>query len=157
MTDPVDRLPAISTDPATPDSRGALLRHREGDREAFALLVAHYRRPVYSYLIRCGVAEPDRDDVFQSVFLRIHRAAGQYRPDLPVHPWIFTIVANEVRSYHRRGRIRQLVFGKGKGTGEAAEREPVDPAPDSGRRRPGKPWPGWKTRSAACPCRSARC
>src|SRR5262245_63994237 len=133
MTDPVDRLPAISTDPATPDSRGALLRHREGDREAFALLVAHYRRPVYSYLIRCGVAEPDRDDVFQSVFLRIHRAAGQYQPDLPVHPWIFTIVANEVRSYHRHGRIRQLVFGKGKGTGDPAEREPVDPAPDSER------------------------
>ena len=88
-----------------------LRRHREGDPEAFAALVADYRRPVYSYLIRCGVAEADRDDVFQGVFFKIHRAVEQYRPELPSHPWIFTIVANEVRSYLRRRRVRQLVFG----------------------------------------------
>jgi RNA polymerase sigma-70 factor (ECF subfamily) len=104
-----------------------LRRHRDGDPEAFAALVADYRRPVYSYLIRCGVVEADRDDVFQAVFFRIHRAAAQYRPDLPSHPWIFTIVANEVRSYLRRRRVRQLVFGA-----ETA-REPEDPSPDGER------------------------
>jgi RNA polymerase sigma-70 factor (ECF subfamily) len=131
MTDDSDALRTVPGALPAPDSRTALLRHRAGDREAFAMLVAEYRRPVYSYLIRCGVAEADRDDLFQSVFLRIHRAAGQYRPELPVHPWIFTIVANEVRSHLRRGRIRQLVFGKG--TDAPAGREPVDPAPDSER------------------------
>lgn len=104
-----------------------LRRHREGDPEAFAALVADYRRPVYSYLIRCGVAEADRDDVFQGVFFKIHRAVEQYRPELPSHPWIFTIVANEVRSYLRRRRVRQHVFGA-----EAA-REPEDPSPDGER------------------------
>jgi len=107
----------------TPDPREPLLRYQEGDRDAFALLVADYRRPVYSYLIRCGVAEADRDDVFQVVFLKIHHAAPQYRADLPSHPWIFTIVANEVRSYLRRRRVRELVFAA------PARHEPVDPAP----------------------------
>lgn len=109
------------------DARHPLLRHREGDPEAFAELVADYRRPVYSYLVRCGVAAGDRDDLFQAVFLRIHRAAAQYRAELPSHPWIFTIVANEVRSYLRRRRVRELVFGAGPAP------EPEDPAPDGER------------------------
>jgi len=109
------------------DPREPLLRHREGDAEAFAVLVAEYRRPVYSYLIRCGVAETDRDDLFQSVFLKIHRAAAQYRAELPAHPWIFTIVANEVRTHLRRRRIRELVFAA------PAAHEPADPAPDGER------------------------
>jgi len=107
--------------------RDPLLRHREGDPEAFAALVADYRRPVYSYLVRCGVAEGDRDDLFQAVFLKIHRAATQYRADLPPHPWIFTIVANEVRSHLRRRRVRELVFAP------PSQHEPEDPAPDSER------------------------
>lgn len=111
---------------AGPESH-PLLRHREGDPEAFAALVAAYRRPVYSYLFRCGVAVDDRDDLFQAVFLKIHRAAAQYRPELPPHPWIFTIVANEVRGYLRRRRIRELVFAP------SARQEPEDPAPDGER------------------------
>lgn len=115
------------TDADPADVREPLVRHREGDPEAFAALVADYRRPVYSYLIRCGVAEGDRDDLFQSVFLRIHRAAAQYRSDLPSHPWIFTIVANEVRSHVRRRRVRELVFAA------PVPHEPADPAPDGER------------------------
>ncbi len=104
-----------------------LVRHRDGDATAFEALVAEYRRPVYGYLVRCGVREGERDDLFQAIFLRIHRAAGQYRPELPPHPWIFTIVANEVRSHFRRRRVRDLVFGA------PVVHEPPDPAPDSER------------------------
>lgn len=109
------------------DARDVLLKCREGDAEAFAALVAEYRRPVYGYLFRCGVAPEDRDDLFQTVFLKIHRSTAQYQPDRPAHPWIFTIVVNEVRSYLRRRRVRQLVFA-----GPAAQ-EPRDPAPNSER------------------------
>jgi RNA polymerase sigma-70 factor (ECF subfamily) len=127
LTEDADRPRAVPGATTTVDPRGALLRHRDGDSEAFAMLVADYRKPVYSYLVRCGVAEADRDDLFQTVFLKIHRSAGQYRPELPLHPWIFTIVANEVRSHLRRRRVRQLVFGA------PAGREPADPAPDGER------------------------
>ncbi len=63
--------------------------------------MAAYRRPVYSYLVRSGVAEADRDDVFQAIFLKIHAAAGSYDPARPLAPWLFTIVANSVRNHHR--------------------------------------------------------
>jgi RNA polymerase sigma-70 factor, ECF subfamily len=120
--------PSESAGDARRGDPGPLLaRHAAGDADAFPELVAAYRRPVFSYLSRCGVDPEDRDDVFQHVFLRIHRAAGQYDPERPAHPWLFTIVANEVRRHLRRRRVRQLVFA------EPSDREPEDPAPDSQR------------------------
>jgi RNA polymerase sigma-70 factor (ECF subfamily) len=117
---------------AATDERDLLLRHRAGDASAFAELVAAYRAPVYSYLARCGVAPDDRDDLFQDVFVKIHRAAPSYRPERPVHPWIFTIVGNTVRTHLRKQRVRQLVFAR---TGaEAAPVDSADPSPGGERR-----------------------
>ncbi len=120
-----------------PDEREMLLRHRSGDAEAFAELVAEYRAPVYSYLARCGVETEDRDDLFQEVFIKIHRAADRYDPERPLHPWIFTIVSNTIRSHLRKRRVRQLVFGSG-GAGrsgdDAGTEDVADPAPDGERR-----------------------
>ena len=96
---------------AADDERELLLQHLRGEPRAFADLVSCYRAPVYSYLSRCGVAEQDRDDLFQEIFIRIHRAAPRYQPDRPLHPWLFTIVANAVRNHVRQKKVRELVFG----------------------------------------------
>lgn len=113
--------------------RRLLLRHRDGDGEAFAALVAEYRAPVYSYLSRCGIAAADRDDLFQDVFIKIHRAAASYQADRPLHPWVFTIVSNTIRSHLRKRRVRQLVFAEPGGEGPPGT-EVADPAPDGERR-----------------------
>jgi len=91
------------------EEKDLILRHIEGDGDAFAELVDRYRAPVYSYLSRCGLATDDRDDLFQDIFIRIHRAAASYDPHRPLHPWLFTIVANAVRNHLRRQRVRSLV------------------------------------------------
>lgn len=132
----IEGTPLLQTaaDEATePPNGGSLLqRHRLGDREAFAKLVADYRAPVFGYLVRCGVEAADRDDLFQDIFLKIHRAASSYRETRPLHPWVFTIVANTVRNHFRRLRVRELVDGG------AARPEIVDPAPDGARRAEAK-------------------
>lgn len=109
------------------DERRWMLLHREGDREAFGHLVQAYRGPVYSYLVRCGIPADERDDLFQDVFLRVHRAAHSYDGDRPLHPWLFTIVGNAVRNHLRRGRVREIVDS----AAELPERR--DPAPDGER------------------------
>ncbi|MEM7357079.1 MAG: RNA polymerase sigma factor [Acidobacteriota bacterium] len=114
------------------EERQLLLRHREGDSEAFAALVAQYRAPVYSYLSRCGVDPADRDDLFQDIFIKIHRAAASYQADRPAHPWIFTIVSNTIRTHLRKRRVRQLVFSA-PAIDEAPGLEMPDPTPDGER------------------------
>jgi len=83
-----------------------LSRHLRGDPNAFEALLRAYQRPVYSYLIRCGIAESARDDLFQDIFLKIHTAAASYQAARPLKPWIFTIAANTVRNYWRSQQSR---------------------------------------------------
>lgn len=104
------------------DERRLLPRHCGGDASAFAELVAAYRAPVYGYLVRCGIEAAMRDDLFQEIFFKIHSAAASYLPDRPLKPWVFTIVANTVRSHYRRLRVRQLV-----GADETAEHPSAGP------------------------------
>lgn len=126
------------TDDSPRDEGQLLLAHSQGEAGAFAELVSAYRAPVYSYLHRCGVDGEERDDLFQDIFLKIHRAAGSYEPARPLHPWIFTIVANTVRNHQRRGRVRRMLFAAPVRLSRLAadegdplpDLEPVDPGPD---------------------------
>ena len=81
------------------EERSWLPRHCRGDRSAFPALMQAYRRPVYGYLTRCGLSTADRDDIFQTVFLKVHAGARSYDPGRPLAPWVFTIVANSVRNH----------------------------------------------------------
>jgi len=86
------------------EERTWLPRHHRGDPQAFAILLNAYQRPVYSFLLRCGVAETARDDLFQDIFFKIHKAAASYQSSQPLKPWLFTIAANTVRNYFRDQR-----------------------------------------------------
>jgi RNA polymerase sigma-70 factor (ECF subfamily) len=90
--------------------RQLLVRHRDGDPDAFEELVQRFRAPLFSYLVRCGVEPASRDDLFQEIFIKIHNASARYRAEQPLPPWIFTIAANTVRSHFRKRRVQGLVF-----------------------------------------------
>jgi RNA polymerase sigma-70 factor (ECF subfamily) len=100
----------VAGPPGKQEERQLLIRHRNGEPGAFAEFVARYRAPVYAYLVRCSVDAGARDDLFQEIFLKIHGAAGTYQADRPLHPWVFTIVANTVRSHFRKLGVREVVF-----------------------------------------------
>ena len=89
--------------------RRLLLRHRDGEPEAFRAFVESYKASAYAYIVRSGVPEGDREDVFQEVFIRVHRAAATYDPTRPLHPWVFTIIVNTVRTYLRKNRETRTV------------------------------------------------
>jgi RNA polymerase sigma-70 factor (ECF subfamily) len=116
--------------------RVLLERHRRGDPDAFPALVAAFRAPVFGYLTRCGVASADRDDLFQEVFLRVHRAAGpdgtSELPTGPVAPWLFTIAVNLVRSHFRKTSVRKVMtLDAEAGTTTASDATPPDRALES--------------------------
>jgi RNA polymerase sigma-70 factor (ECF subfamily) len=93
--------------------RQFLPRHVAGDNSAFAEFMNRYRSQVYSFLVRTNVHPAARDDLFQEIFIRIHQAACSYQPYRPVEPWLFTIVANTVRSHFRKQKVRSIVQHQG--------------------------------------------
>lgn len=132
MASPSARPPADGVTPPASSRRDAgflLQRHVEGDPGAFGELVSEYRAPVYGYLVRCGIHAEDRDDLFQDIFVKVHRAAASYQPSRPLHPWLFTIVCNTVRTYLRRRKVQHQVFRQP----DATTPEPADEGADGER------------------------
>src|SRR5205085_6907941 len=109
LSDGAERPRGVTMDRAAQAlSEAELLpRHCRGDGDAFPALLQAFRAPVYGYLVRCGVAEGTRDDLFQEIFLKVHQGAGHYSPGRPLKPWLFTIVANCVRDHFRRRQSRR--------------------------------------------------
>ena len=65
--------------------------YADGDLEAFEELFARYEPRAYAFFLR-RTASPDRaEDLYQELFLRIHRARDRYDPDRPFAPWFFQI------------------------------------------------------------------
>lgn len=87
-----------------------------------------YSAPIYGYLARCGVAPPERDDVLQEIYTRVHGAAARYDASRPLRPWLFTIAANTVRN-HLRDRAHGVVGSVSLDAAGAAE--PAAAAPNA--------------------------
>lgn len=66
-------------------------RYADGDGEAFDELFRRYEPRTYAFfLARTGA--PDRaQDLYQELFLRVHRARHRYDRERPFAPWLFQI------------------------------------------------------------------
>jgi len=106
------------------NERSWLPRHCRGDQHAFIELLDTYRNLVYTFLYRYGIEPQNREDVFQDIFLKVHQAAGSYRPSEPLQPWLISIALNTVRNYRRTlGRRAHFINRyKAQTVGLAAER-----------------------------------
>jgi RNA polymerase sigma factor (sigma-70 family) len=64
-------------------------RCREGDPEAWNLLVERFSRYVYAICVQgFRLREQDAEDVFQEVFTRVYARLDTLRDDSAVRPWI---------------------------------------------------------------------
>lgn len=76
-------------------SDAVLMRQvQRGDREAFALLMERYQRPVIAFIYRTVGDLSDAEDLAQQVFLQVFKAAPRYQPAGKFTTWLFTIARN---------------------------------------------------------------
>ena len=76
-----------------PDS-ALMLRVKQGDRAAFETLVERYKQPVTNLIYRTINDLAEAEDLAQTVFLQVYRAADRYRASAKFSTWLFTIARN---------------------------------------------------------------
>jgi RNA polymerase sigma-70 factor (ECF subfamily) len=80
---------------------------RDGDRDAFALLVERHKRGIANF-IGAGVRSPsDVADLTQETFLRAYAHLGTFNPELGrFSTWLYHIARNVVRTHLGRSQRR---------------------------------------------------
>lgn len=85
-------------------------RVREGDKQAFGLLVEKYRRKVIRLLSRMVRNADDLEDIAQETFIKAYRALPQFRGDAAFYTWLYRIAINTAKNYLvSRGKAMRTV------------------------------------------------
>lgn len=82
------------------------LESRAATLDAAAVHAAHGAF-LWATLQRLGARPSDLDDVYQEVFIVLHRRLGDYDPALPIRPWLFGICVRVVAASRRRAHVRR--------------------------------------------------
>ena len=83
------RAPRVT---ARVDDRILLEAARDGDLDAFAVLVRRHHAAVYRVALRMLVSDADAQDAAQETFVRAWRGLGGFRGDSTVSTWLYRIV-----------------------------------------------------------------
>jgi RNA polymerase sigma-70 factor (ECF subfamily) len=76
------------------DAAAVLDRARQGDSEAFRVLVERHSRSVFRLAFRMTGNEQDAEDVVQESFLRAYKQLGRFESRANFGTWLYRIVAN---------------------------------------------------------------
>lgn len=79
-----------------------MVAYKEGDLSAFQTLYNRHKGRLMGYLITKTKDQAEAEDVFQSVYLKLHKNRFKYREDIPFLPWIFTITRNTMIDHIRK-------------------------------------------------------
>ena len=88
----------------TPDET-LMVRYVDGEAAAFDEIFRRYEPRAYAFFLK-RTGSPDRaQDLYQELFLRIHRARDRYDAERPFAPWVFQIahrlLVDDGRRAHR--------------------------------------------------------
>ncbi len=75
------------------DASQFLRRLRAGDAQAFEELVTAYQHRVFGVALRMLGNAAEAEEIAQEVFLRAHRALGEFRGDAKLSTWLYAIAS----------------------------------------------------------------
>lgn len=79
---------------------------REGDQEAWGVLIQRYRRLIYSIPARYGAQPADAADIFQAVCLELYAELPRLRKVESLKSWLISVTAHQAFHWKRRVRKR---------------------------------------------------
>lgn len=106
---------------------------RDGDEDAFAILVGRYRNQITNYIYRMLNDYDEAVELAQETFVRVFRAADRYQTTYAFSTYIYRIATNLAISELRRRKRRKLFSLTGLFQGSEgdpdAEFDPADESP----------------------------
>ncbi|MGA2266605.1 MAG: sigma-70 family RNA polymerase sigma factor [Phycisphaerae bacterium] len=116
------------------EDQGLIERCRQGEMQAFGLLVAKYQDRIFNLVRRMCPRQADAEELAQEAFLRALEKLDQFRGQSQFYTWLFRIASNLAISHCRRnGQIRFAPLGDREdgAAGQAARhRSMAQPAAD---------------------------
>src|SRR5258708_32826440 len=70
------------------------------------LLVRAYQKRINWHIRKMVIDHDDADDLTQEVFIKIHKAIGNFREDAQLFTWIYRIATNECLTFLKKKRRR---------------------------------------------------
>jgi RNA polymerase sigma-70 factor (ECF subfamily) len=92
-------------DPSCPGAEQDVVwmeRVKNGDQEAFRLLIETHQSRVIGTVAKMLGDDTDSEDISQQVFIRVWNSAGRYQPTAKFTTWLFKITRNLVFNELRR-------------------------------------------------------
>jgi len=86
---------------------------RQGDVEAYNLLISRWEKRVYNYLLRIVGDREDALDLSQDVFLKAYQNLRKLDEPARFAPWLFRIAHNEAFSAFRKRRPEGETLSEG--------------------------------------------
>ncbi|MCX6781622.1 MAG: sigma-70 family RNA polymerase sigma factor [Candidatus Magasanikbacteria bacterium] len=90
------------------DPRELILRAKEGDSQAFALLYDEYYTPVFRYLYGRLRDKDQANDLAQTVFLKVYEAKDRLEATATPLKYFFTVARNSLIDYWRKKKTIRL-------------------------------------------------
>jgi RNA polymerase sigma-70 factor (ECF subfamily) len=110
------------------DEPGLIARSRDGDVDAFNVLVERYQVPLYNLCLRMLSSPEAAEDAAQEAFIHAYRALRTFRGG-SLRAWLFRIASNACYDEMRRRRARPaLSLDEPRGE-EGQTLDAPDPAP----------------------------
>jgi RNA polymerase sigma-70 factor (ECF subfamily) len=84
---------------------------KNGDRDAFALLVQRYQRRAYGIAFGMLRSREDALDAAQNAFVKVFRNIGSFKGDSSFYTWFYRIVVNVCIDHCRKsGRMKSVEY-----------------------------------------------
>ena len=106
-------------------------RFQQGDQEAFDLIVARFKGPLFGFLCRMIGDPAFAEDLLQETFLRLWTNKHSYREIAKFSTWLYTVAGNLAKTELRKQKLRRWIpIG---GSDEEHQLEIPDQAPTPDR------------------------
>ncbi len=78
---------------------------KQGNREAFEQLFDLFQKKVFRMVYYRTRSHQDAEDLTQEIFIKVYKKLSGLKNTSRFRPWLFSMVINRVRDFHRKNRI----------------------------------------------------